>query len=131
MELSTNRPSNIDQRNPEPGFTILPPEPEIPMWNTEEDANEERIGNISQGKLKFVLSKEEEAFNRQEMDKLIKNLDITWAKEKRKLTGTKPLTDSSLKAYSKHFRGLIYFLTLIKDHKSMLILQENAPRRKK
>jgi hypothetical protein len=37
------------------------------------------------------------------------------------------LSDGSLKAYEKHYCGLRYFLTLIKDFKSMLILEEDAP----
>jgi hypothetical protein len=126
MQLSTNRPRNIDRADP--AFTVLPPQNESAAWNVEEENFEEdEEKDNSKGQRNFYLTKEDLSSNRREMDSLIKSLDITWAKEKRKLTGTKPLTDGSLIAYAKHYRGLLYFLTLIGDFKSMLILQEDAP----
>jgi hypothetical protein len=77
--------------------------------------------------LGYQLSEQEKIVNKAQMDQIIKEMDVAWSKEKRRLTGTKDLTHSSLIAYAKHYRGLTYFLTKIKDYKSMLILQENAP----
>jgi hypothetical protein len=106
------------------GFTVIPS-----VYNEfaeSESEAEEKI--IEQEKVSgFELTIEEKQVNQAEMNSIVKAMDITWSKEKRKLTGTKDLSDSSLVAYAKHYRGLLYFLTKIKDYKSMLILQENAP----
>jgi hypothetical protein len=117
-------------------FTVLPTLPDLLFASPSDDeddpsgddgqASDERrsIGRGNQG---FVLSPLQKMENQIQMDLVMKALDITWSKDLRKLTGTKALSDSSLKTYAKHYRGLMYFLTLAKDYRSMLILQENAP----
>jgi hypothetical protein len=103
--------------NLDPGIEIELPSVRDREWNKKKKG----------GFAGYELSDEQKAENKRQMDLVIKALDITWSKQKRKLTGTKALSDGSLKAYDKHYRGLRHFLTLIGDFKSMLILQEDAP----
>jgi hypothetical protein len=109
-------------------FSVLPTVPDLLFASPDDDFgdDDDEISDDEQairrrGNRGLVLSNLQKTENRIQMDLVMKALDM------RKLTGTKALSDSSLTTYGKHFRGLIFFLTLLKDHKSMLILQEHAP----
>jgi hypothetical protein len=117
-----------------PSITVLQNLPDL-LFGTLSDEDESesdddqahRRSSGGRGKQGFVLTLLQQRENRIQMDLVMNALDITWSKDLRKLTGTRALSHSSLKTYAKHYRGLMYFLTLLKDYRSMLILQENAP----
>ena len=83
------------------GFTVIQ-EAENDFKDENEDLEDQEDRTLG-----YQLSEQEKVANKVQMDQIIKEMVVAWSKEKRRLTGTKDLTHSSLIAYAKHYRGLI------------------------
>jgi hypothetical protein len=61
------------------------------------------------------------------IEKFTKELGISMAGPETTFYGTRPLKQNTKKLYNNYYNGLRFFLSLIQDHMSLIILDECAP----
>lgn len=68
-----------------------------------------------------------EAKTKAEIELLMDELDFNSSSTSKSRVGSRPIAQSTLLAYQKHYNGLKYFFSLIGDYESLLILLEYPP----
>lgn len=66
--------------------------------------------------------------NKKGMQLVLNKLNLVLGPQLAELTGSRPLEEKSMKTYQTYFRGMIFFLSLVGDYESMLILQKCRPK---
>ena len=66
--------------------------------------------------------------NKVGMASILDKLKLVLGSDKVALTGNRALEEKSLSTYNTYFRGMRYFLSIVGDYESLIILSENRPK---